>query len=75
MVKKEVEKKNTANNTQRTVKISAETYQMLSHHSKKEKKPMEEIASEIICAALSADQNVSSHGEHYDKDGKRIFHF
>ena len=62
-----------ANNTPRTIKISGEAYQALSHQSEKEGKTREEIATAIISAALSAELN-DSHGEQYDpKTGKRIF--
>jgi len=61
-----------ANNMKRTIKISEEAYQTLSHQSEKEGKPMEEIATAIITAALASRLN--SHGEQYDpKTGKRIF--
>ena len=57
----------------RTIKISEEAYQALSHQSEKEGKTKEEMASSIIFAALSAEQNRST-GEQYDpKTGKRIF--
>ena len=65
--------KGMANNMKRTIKISEEAYQTLSHQSDKEKKPMEEIATAIISATL-ATATPNSHGEQYDpKTGKRIF--
>ena len=60
----------------RTIKISGEAYQALSHQSDKEKKPMEEIATLIILAALGAEKpsNDALQGEQYDPvTGKRIF--
>jgi hypothetical protein len=57
----------------RTIKISEEAYQALSHQSEKEGKTKEEMATSIISAALGAEQNRST-GEQYDpKTGKRIF--
>ena len=62
-----------ANNMKRTIKISEEAYQTLSHQSEKEGKTKEEMASSIISATMSAEQS-TSHGEVYDpKTGKRIF--
>jgi len=62
-----------ANNMKRTIKISEEVYQPLSHQSEKEGEPMEEIATAIISATLSAEPS-TSHVEVYDpKTGKRIF--
>ena len=61
----------------RTIKISEEAYQALSHQSEKEGKTREEMASAIISAALSAGQSAglsNSRGEQYDPvTGKRIF--
>lgn len=55
----------------RTIKISEEAYQALSHQSEKEGKTKEEMASSIISAALGAEL---TRGEQYDpKTGKRIF--
>lgn len=71
MANGEEDKNNRVNNAQRTIKISAAAYQMLSHQSTGDKKPMEEIASAIICVALNTDQHVN--GEQYDKKGNRIF--
>lgn len=63
--------------TKRTIKISEEAYQALSHQSGKEKKPMEEIASAAILAALIATPSAAPSGSHggemYDEKGKRIF--
>ena len=60
----------------RTIKISGEAYQALSHQSEKEGKTKEEIASSIISAALGAEKlsNNALQGEQYDPvTGKRIF--
>ena len=56
----------------RTIKISEEAYQALSHQSEKEGKTKEEMASSIISAVLGAELS-NSRGEQYDKNGKRIF--
>jgi hypothetical protein len=57
----------------RTIKISEEAYQALSHQSEKKGKTKKEIASSIISAALGAELS-NSRGEQYDpKTGKRIF--
>jgi len=57
----------------RTIKISEEAYQALSHQSEKEGKTKEEMASSIISAALGAELS-NSRGEQYDPEtGKRIF--
>ena len=49
----------------RTIKISEEAYQALSHQSEKEGKTKEEMASSIISAALGAELS-NSRGEQYD---------
>jgi len=57
----------------RTIKISEEAYQALSHQSEKEGKTKEEMASSIISAVLGAELR-NSRGEQYDPEtGKRIF--
>ena len=62
-----------ADNTPKTIKISAKAYQALSHQSDKEGKSKEEVASAIISATLNPKQNQST-GEQYDLEtGKRIF--
>jgi len=69
-----MKKKKVVNNTQRTVKVSAEVYRALSHLSKKEKKSMGELASEMILKAIQAYRKPNrGRGEQYDTDGKRIY--
>ena len=66
-----------AGNRKRTIKISEEAYQALSHQSEKDKKPMEEIASAAIMFTLNAETGTTpgllGEGEVYNSAGKRIF--
>lgn len=60
----------------RTIRISEEAYQALSHQAEERGKPMEEIASATILATLvTAPSATPGHasGEVYDsKTGKRL---
>lgn len=62
-----------AKGKKRTIKVSEEVYQALSHQAMEEEKTIEEIANAILVAGLSASSPYT-YGEQYDPNsGKRIF--
>lgn len=62
-----------AKGKKRTIELSEEVYQALSHQAAEEKKTIEEIANAILATGLSASSPYT-YGEQYDpKSGKRIF--
>ena len=54
----------------RVIKVNESAYQKLVTSARKEKRSIEEVASEIILSSLAVS---NSTGEQYDAEGKRIF--
>jgi hypothetical protein len=54
----------------RAIKVDELAYQQLVTSARKEKRSIEEVASEIILSSLAVS---NSTGEQYDAEGKRIF--